>query len=169
MSIDLHVNSKVLPYTNDFRTLTLGVLKHLINVEETHEIKIGKLEDGIIHSIMNNTIMDVHNVYCLQYKGREDNVFIVIIYKDECNTSKDGFLISFEVGSTRNPEEYVLGLAGAIAMGIKFNSIVEDGQSFWTKSLESDPNQLLEQLAIKNIEGMTFSEACKLLVGNRLD
>lgn len=169
MSTDLWLNIDILFSIEDLKSFTHKVLHDLLNSEDIPKIKIGYLKAGVIYPTSNNSIIETDTTYYMQYEGRDVKVLLTPMDKKEYCDLGNGFDLAFSVGSTRSPEEYVLGLAGAIAMGLKFNSIVEDQQLFWSNSLESDPKRLLEELAVEKNRGMTFSESCKQLVGNRLD
>jgi hypothetical protein len=102
---------------------------------------------------------DTHGkTFILSWAESNDAVSLTVVDGDE-----PGVILSFSVGATRSPTEYVLGLVAALATGELLSADVCDPALFWSAQ------EVITADAMRNIfqGGRTFDEACELAAASR--
>ena len=140
------------------------IIADLIQCKPHPPITIGRVEDGMLVPQPDGIIGNDDGLFVVAYEGRSDKVWITTT---ELEPSGNEYQLTLSVGATRSAAEYVLGLAGAIAIGLREKVDIVDQSTFWTKESPAQPKHLVTQYRL-NTPNLDFDASCTELVKNRL-
>ncbi len=94
----------------------------------------------------------------MSWAGTEDRVAIVTVEQDS------SLILTYSVGATRGPTEYVLGLVGACSLANLWGSTITDDNQFWLNAETMTPSEILTGFGVV---GVDFQDACDRLLRRR--
>lgn len=159
MSIDLEIDIANPIIAEEMIERTRDILQKILNTNAIPQITILQVIKGVSVPMCGKALDD-DALYQIQYQDIDDIVFITNISHDKYRVA------TVSVGSTREPTEYLLGLACALAIAIPENAQIRDGFAFWTGHTLLCPSLIISSLAVRD-SGMKFEDACYSIVGER--
>lgn len=160
MSVDLNIDIANPISLTRLVEETKSVLLALLNTEAIPQIELSRIVNGATTPIREQVLED-DALYGISYIGLQDRVLITTVIYEKDRTA------TVSVGRTREPTEYILGLACALAIAIIENVEIRDEFGFWTGNKILQPSLIINSLSMKS-HRTSFQGACLALVGERL-
>jgi hypothetical protein len=151
MSIDLTVRTRRPLGVDELLDITRETASDLTGTRAP-AATLSQMQAGGTRPITQGTLGNAEDVFVLSWLGSDDGVAITT------HADEDGrYVITFSVGATRSPTEYVLALTAALATAKREQGEVLDPWHFWG---DADALRREELAPLFHSPGSDFSVAC---------